>query len=169
MSNIVYQPSQTTHWKNLFASKTMLLGSHNLNEGEELVCQIKSVAIQKIRNTSGKEEQVPVCNFYNAPPMVLNITNTRTIASLYGDNYEGWTNQYIQVFATSVKAFGQQQMALRVRQVKPNVGQDTSGYEHQLRSCKSINELQSVFMGLPKHLKSALTPLKNEIKGKLNA
>jgi hypothetical protein len=169
MSNIVYQPSQTTHWKNLFASKTMLLGSHNLNEGEELVCQIASVAIQKIRNTSGKEEQVPVCNFFNAPPMVLNITNTRTIASLYGDNYEGWTNQYIQVFATSVKAFGQQQMALRVRQVKPNVGEDTSGYENQLRACQNLKELQSAFMALPAHLKPALAALKDEMKGKLNA
>ncbi|AUR82881.1 hypothetical protein NVP1029O_48 [Vibrio phage 1.029.O._10N.261.55.A7] len=167
--SVVYQPSQTTHWKNLFASKTMLLGSHNLNEGEELVCQIQSVAMQEIKNTSGKKENVPVCNFFNAPPMVLNITNTRTIASLYGDNYEGWTNQHIQVFATSVKAFGQQQMALRVRQVIPSVGEDTSGYEHQLRGCKSMSELQDVFMAIPKHLKNTLAPLKNEMKGKLNA
>ena len=78
MSNIVYQPSQTTHWRNLFESKTMLLGSHNLNEGEELVAQISNVAIQEIRNQNGKTEKVPVANFFNAPPMVLNITTSVT-------------------------------------------------------------------------------------------
>ena len=36
--SIIYEPSKTTHWRNLFESKSMLLGSHNLNEGEELVC-----------------------------------------------------------------------------------------------------------------------------------
>ena len=40
--SIVYEPSQTTHWKNLFPNKTMLLGSHNLNEGEELVATDRS-------------------------------------------------------------------------------------------------------------------------------
>jgi len=169
MSNLVYQPSQTTHWRNLFESKTMLLGSHNLNEGEELVAQINHVAIQEIRNTNGKKEKVPVIQFFNAPPMVLNITNTRTIASLYGDNYDGWCNQYIQVFATKVKAFGQEQMALRIRQSKPSVGEDTSGYEQQLRDCTDIGMLQNVFMAIPKHIKPKLNALKNEMKGKLNA
>ena len=169
MSNIVYQPSQTTHWRNLFESKTMLLGSHNLNEGEELVAQISNVAIQEIRNQNGKTEKVPVANFFNAPPMVLNITNTRTIASLYGDSYQGWEGKYIQIFATKVKAFGQEQMALRIRQTKPNVGEDTSEYEQQLRNCKNLKQLQDAYMKLPRHLKTTLAPVKDEMKGKLNA
>jgi hypothetical protein len=101
--------------------------------------------------------------------MVLNITNTITIASLYGDNYDQWANQYIQVFATSVKAFGRQQMALRVRQVKPNIGQDNSQHEKALRSCKNLGELQNVFMKLPANIKQAMTQVKNEMKEKLSA
>ena len=72
--SIVYEPSQTTHWKNLFPNKTMLLGSHNLNEGEELVATIDHVEMQSIRNQSGQNEEVPVITFINAPPMVMNIT-----------------------------------------------------------------------------------------------
>lgn len=168
MTQIIYKPSKTTHWKNLFANKTMLMGSHNLNEGEEIVCQIQSVGVQEIRDKKGKKEQVPVCNFYNAPPMVLNITNTRMIASLYGDNYDLWVNQHIQVFATKVKAFGQEQMALRVRQRKPNAGEDTSLQEAQLRACTSLQGLQSTYMSLPKHIKSQLSSVKNEMKGILS-
>ena len=164
MTNVVYQPSQTTHWKNLFESKTMLLGSHNLNEGEELVAQIKCVSIQKIRNQQGKDEHVPVCEFFNAPPMVLNITNTRVIASLYGDNYDQWANQYIQIFATMVRAFGANQMALRIRQKKPQVGVDVSQYEASIRSCKTIQELQKAFMDIPRELKPQLTAVKDEMK-----
>ena len=116
MSEIVYQPSQTTHWRNLFESKSMLLGSHNLNEGEELVAQIQTVSVQEIKNTNGKKEKVPVVNFFNAPPMVLNITNSKTIESLYGPYAHNWEGRYIQIFATKVKAFGLEQMALRIRQ-----------------------------------------------------
>jgi len=75
--SIIYQPSVTTHWRNLFESKSMLLGSHNLNEGEELVCEIQSTSIEVIKNKNGKDERVPVLCFNNAPPMVLNITNTK--------------------------------------------------------------------------------------------
>ncbi len=167
MSNLVYQPSQTTHWKNLFPNKSMLLGSHNLNEGEELVATISGVAIQKIKNKSGKDEMVPVVNFTNAPPFVLNITNAKTIASLYGDAHQNWVGQSIQLFATKVNAFGKQEMALRIRQKKPQVGIDLSGYESQLRSCKTMKELQDSFMAIPREIKPQLTKIKDEVKGAL--
>ena len=76
MSEIIYQPSVTTHWRNLFESKSMLLGSHNLNEGEELVCEITNTGIQTIKNKNGKDEQVPVILFKNAPPTLSTITST---------------------------------------------------------------------------------------------
>lgn len=168
MSNIIYEPSKTTHWRNLFESKSMLLGSHNLNEGEELIAQIQSVAVQEIKDQKGKAEKVPVITFFNAPPMVLNITNSQTIESLYGPYSHNWVNKYIQIFATKVKAFGKEQLALRIRQKIPTVGEDTGQYERKLKSCKSLSELQSVFMSLPKHLKTTLSPIKDEMKGKLN-
>lgn len=163
-ANVVYEPAVTTHWKNLFASKTMLLGSHNLNEGEELILQIASVAIEEIKNQNGKPERVPVIKFNNAPPMVLNITNARTIASLYGERHDYWIGRYIQLYSALIKVKGVEQTALRVKLIKPQVGVDFSAYEKQIRSCKDIQELQKVFMSLPREVRPKMNPIKDEMK-----
>jgi len=167
MTHIIYEPSHTTHWKNLFPSKTLLLGSHNLNEGEELVAEISNVEIQEIVNTNGQKERVPVVTFTNAPPMVLNITNSRTIATLYGELYDHWIGKRIQVFATQVKAFGEVTMALRIRNVIPADNEATGDIEAQLRACESMDELKKTFMDLPKHLKPQLEAVKDEMKASL--
>lgn len=169
MSNVVYEPSKTTHWRNLFESKTMLLGSHNLNDGEELIGQIANVSVQKIKGRKGEDQTVPVINFFNAPPMVLNITNTQTIASIYGDNYKGWEGKYIQIYATKVKAFGTEQMALRIRPTEPTTGYDLTQYQEALNQCKSMDDLKDVWLKIPKQLKPALEQIKNQVKGALNA
>ena len=167
MSSVIYQPSVTTHWRNLFESKSMLLGSHNINEGEELVCEISNTGIQTIKNKSGKDENVPVILFTNAPPMVLNITNTKTIAALYGDLYNQWVGKSIQVYATKVKAFGAVTTALRVRPVIPANSIDVKQYVDQLNACGSIDQLKQVFMGLPNNVKPELTSLKDTVKARL--
>ncbi len=167
MSNIIFQPSTTTHWRNLFESKSMLLGSHNLNEGEELVCEISNTGIQTIKNKNGKDENVPVILFTNAPPMVLNITNTKTIAALYGDLYDRWVGKSIQVYATKVKAFGAVTTALRVRPIIPANSNDLQQYVDQLNKCGNIEQLKQVFMSLPNHVKPELTSLKDTIKTQL--
>jgi len=167
--NIIYEASTTTHWKNLFAKKCMLLGSHNLNEGEELVLQIANVGISEIKNQNGKTEKVPVLQFNNCAPMVLNITNTRTIASMYGEHYDKWIGCYIQLFSAMIKVKGIQQSALRVRPKIPNVGIDTSQYEKQIRACKTMNELKNMFMSIPTSARGQLTALKDEMKGIINA
>lgn len=169
MTNLVFEPSKTTHWKNLFPKKMLLLGSQNLNEGEELIAQIKSVGIQEIVSTSGQKESVPVVIFENAPPMVLNITNSRTIACLYGENYDCWKGNSIQIYATQIRAFGQKQMALRIREAKPNINQNLEQHEIALKSCDNLVELQKVFMAIPKHLKPALSEIKDGMKNELSA
>lgn len=167
MTDIVYQPSVTTHWKNLFENKSMLLGSHNLNEGEELVCEITSVSIEKIKNQSGKDEQVPVVQFSNAPPMVLNITNTRTIAGLYGDLYDHWAGKLIQVYTTKIKAFGAMTTALRVRAVVPTNPNELGQYQQQLDSCQTMDQLKQCYMNLPNNIKSELAGYKDEVKKRI--
>lgn len=168
MTTVVYEPSHTTHWKNLFPSKTLLLGSHNLNEGEELIATMAEVQVQQIKNKDGKDESVPVVKFTNAPPMVLNITNTRTIASLYGPNYEQWKGRSIQVYATMVKAFGKNEMALRIREAIPDTNQDVSQYADALKSCTTLKDLQGAWLKIPKHLQPKLEAVKNEMKEACN-
>lgn len=162
--SVVYEPSATTHWKNLFPNKMLLLGSQNLNAGEELVAEIDSVEVQVIKSQKGDEEQVPVVKFTNAPPMVLNITNAKTIAGLYGNTYDLWKGRSIQVYAVPIKAFGQQTEALRVREAIPDTNQDLSAYEELLRECKSMDDLKKTFGELPKHLKPKLVQIKDEVK-----
>jgi len=168
MTQLVFEPSQTTHWKNLFPNKMLLLGSQNLNEGEELIAKIKAVHRQQVKDKNGKDEEVSVVQFENAPPMVLNITNARTIANLYGELYSNWVGCSLQIYATKVKAFGQEQMALRIREAIPNVGQDTTEYENALRACTTMADLQKVFMDTPKHIRPMITATKDEMKGKLS-
>ena len=36
VATLVFEPSATQHWKTLFPNKSAILGSHHLNEGEEL-------------------------------------------------------------------------------------------------------------------------------------
>lgn len=168
MTQLVFEPSHTTHWKNLFPNKMLLLGSQNLNQGEELIAKIKSVGLKEIKNTSGKTETVSVVEFENAPPMVLNITNAKTIANLYGELYSDWVGCSVQIYATKVKAFGQEQTALRIREAIPNTGQNTKKYEDTLRACTVMADLQDVFMKTPKHIRPMIAAVKDEMKGKLS-
>lgn len=168
-TRLVYEPSQTTHWKNLFPNKTMLLGSHNLNEGEELIATIDHVEMQSIKNPSGQNEEVPVMTFINAPPMVINITNVKTISSLYGPSYHKWKGQSIQIYAMMVKAFGSQVMGLRVRAAIPDTNENIDQYVRSLNKCTTMEELQQAFGLIPKHLKVRLSKDKDIMKKKIGA
>ncbi len=101
-TKLVYEASETTHWKNLFPNKMLLLGSQNLKAGEELIAEIASVEISAIKDQKGNDSRVPVVTFTNVAPMVLNITNTRILASLYGENYDAWVGKSIQIYATKI-------------------------------------------------------------------
>ena len=171
MTNIVYEPSETAHWKNLFPSKTMLLGSHNLNPGEEIIATIKSVETKgKIKSQTGKDEIVPIMHFQNSekiPPMVLNKTNTQTIASLYGDRYTDWYGKDIQLYSQKIKAFGKNVTALRVRNIIPNSNIDVGNYEKGIDKCKTLDELKEYFMNIPKHIRRKVEDIKDIKKEEL--
>ena len=165
---IVYEVSDTHHWKTLFPEKNMLLGSHNLNPGEELVAEIVSVNVSEILNQNGDKEQVPVATFTNAPPMVLNKTNCLVLEGLYGPVYDGWAGKSVQIYAAEVKAFGKHTLALRIQNKIPATGQDTSEHEAALKACKTMAELQEVYGSIPKHLKKPLSSLKDSMKGRVS-
>lgn len=172
---LIYQPSETTHWRNLFENKCMLLGSHNLNPGEELIAEIKSInANGTIKDKKGKDTIAAIISFTNCPDMVLNVTNTQTIAGLYGDYTEDWIGESIQIYATEVKAFGKLTNALRVREAKPDVNHDVTEYIDSLMNCENLEELKGAYIAIPKHLKGPKTDsgklinkTKDEMKDKL--
>jgi len=171
VTKIIYETHANGHWKELFASKNKILGGHNLADGEEICATIHSVGTDTVydKETKGNKDLV-VLHFQGGkiPPMALNVTNAETISMLYGKNYTGWQGKQILIHTAQVKAFGKVHDALRVRAKVPR-DDDFSEFEKKLREAKSIDDLRAVYMGMPKHAQGALSGLKDEIKGKLNA
>lgn len=112
---------EKTHWKKL--DNPDYLGAYALHPGQDLIVQIKSVGQEEVYNpTSNKKETCTVAHFTdrNIKPMILNVTNCKTISKLYDTPYiEDWQGKYIALYIAKVKAFGETVEALRVRSKIP--------------------------------------------------
>ena len=109
-----------THWKKL--TNPDYLGAYALEPGQDLVVTIKSVANELVASADGKKETCMVMRFVEeVKPMVLNATNSKTIAKLFKTPYiEQWAGRKIQLYVQKgVKAFGEVVDALRVRDFLP--------------------------------------------------
>lgn len=162
-AKIIYETSDTYHWKNLFESKCMLLGSHNLNPDEEIVVNIKGISQQEIINRKGKKQNVGILEFDGILPMVLNVTNCEILESMYTSSMQAWIGKPIQIYATECKDYGGgKTIGLRIRDKIPEV--DITDFEFQLRDCESMEELQETFLAFPEYIKSVVTTIKDEMK-----
>lgn len=111
--------AELTHWKKL--TNPDYLGAYALEPGKDLIVTIKSVANEIVTGADGKKETCSVMRFAeNVKPMVLNVTNSKTIAKLLKTPYvEQWAGRKIQIYVESVKAFGEVVDALRIRSFLP--------------------------------------------------
>lgn len=114
---------EKTHWKKL--DNPDYLGAYALQPGQDLIVQIKSVGQEEVYNpTNNKKEVCTVAHFTdrNIKPMILNVTNCKTISKLYDTPYiEDWQGKYIALYIAKVKAFGETVEALRVRNKIPTM------------------------------------------------
>lgn len=112
-----------THWKKL--ENPDYLGSYALQPGQDLTLQIKSVGQEDVYNVNNnKKETCTVAHFTDkgVKPMILNVTNCKTIAKIYDSPYiEDWIGKYITVYSAKVKAFGETVEALRIRPKVPSM------------------------------------------------
>ncbi len=112
-----------THWKKL--ENPDYLGAYALQPNQDLIVQIKSVGQEEVYNpTNSKKETCTVAHFVDQKikPMILNVTNCKTISKLYDTPYiEDWAGKYISVYIAKVKAFGETVDALRIRNKIPTV------------------------------------------------
>ena len=83
-------------------------------DGKDMVVTIKSIESEEF------EKVKPVAYFEENKPLILNLTNAKTIAKLYGENMEDWIGKRIQLFSTEVDFRGNQTLAVRVRLKKPD-------------------------------------------------
>ena len=102
----------------LMGKNPNFLGSWDLYDvsGKEITVSIKDIRDEQVINNAQKET-CTVCYFNeNIKPMILNLTNKKTITKLYRTKrVSQLKGKYIIIGYDKVKAFGKVSDALRVR------------------------------------------------------
>jgi len=110
-----------THWKKL--RNPNYIGSYELADGDgkynDLTVTIESVLKETVLGADGKSDQCMVAKLKENKPFILNATNAKVIAAMYGDFVEDWSGKKITLTVKRVKAFGAFHDALRVVPSKP--------------------------------------------------
>ncbi len=114
------------HWQLLYPST--YLGAADLR-GQDVTYTIRTLNVEELKGTDGKAQKVPLLYFTELDEagkkaglpadkikrMVLNKTNAKTIASLYGNDIEGWRGKRVTLFSATVSAYGEMKDAIRIR------------------------------------------------------
>lgn len=107
-----------THWKKL--NNPDYIGAYSLEPNQDLIVRIKSVKREIITSNGGKKEECTVAELVGQKPMILNVTNCRTIANIYNSPYvEDWVGKDITLFSSTTNLKGEQVECLRIRPTKP--------------------------------------------------
>lgn len=158
------------HWKN-YCDKEYL-GAHNLEIGEEFLLTIaRFEGEEMVQAADGTKSSKSVLYFKeDKPKMILNITNASIIAALYGNHPEDWIGKQVQIYSASVKAFGKQQDALRVRDFIPKIEVDVVEYGQKMDVAKNVEELKTIWAAFPVSVRNneEMIALKDRIKARLS-
>lgn len=149
MSKIITKKikSQNRHWKN-FIDKDYL-GSHNLEQGEEMLLTIaRFEGEENIKTKDGEKVKMVLYFNENVQKMILNITNANTLTSLYSSHPEDWVGKKVSVHSVKVKAFGSTVDALRIRDIIPVMDVDTDKSKELLSLSENLDELKANWVKL---------------------
>jgi hypothetical protein len=80
-----------------------------------VLATIKNVTVEEV----SEGEDKPILNFLgDLKPMVLNRTNSTTVAELYGEDTDHWTGKPVVLFSTKVQFQSKLVDAIRIRAPK---------------------------------------------------
>lgn len=127
-----------THWKLL--TNPDYIGAYWLPEGQDVTVTIDYVVREMITGTGGKKEECTVAHLRDVKPFILNATNSKTIAKLYGPYIEDWAGQRITLFASTAKLAGDTVECLRIR---PKVAEKVAGPITDARLDKAIESIKA--------------------------
>lgn len=127
-----------THYKRLMNPD--YIGAYSLNESEDLTVVIAHVAREVITGSGGKKEECTVAHLKGQKPMILNSTNQKSIAKLYGPYIEDWAGKPITLFASTTKLAGDTVECLRIR---PTVAQRQKPPITDDRLSKAVDEIKA--------------------------
>lgn len=108
------------HWRNLTDMEH--LRAECFFPKERKVLTIKDVKSEKVNDGKGNTESKPVAYFEEEGilPLVLNVTNCKTIEKLYKTGITSeWVGKKIQIFATKTKVGGEMVPCIRIENVVP--------------------------------------------------
>lgn len=107
------------HYRRMFPDDPYM-GAWDLEGRETVVVTIERITIEVLKNNTGKDERKPVAHFKGAQKgMVLNKTNCKTIAALYGPDTDKWVGERVELKVQEVTAFGGTHACLRVVPRRP--------------------------------------------------
>ena len=109
---------QMNHVDLLFPSK--YLRAADLGE-KDAVVEISAIDPRhQLRRADNTTEEKPVVSMKGTDKLwVLNKTNAKTIARLYGKRPREWIGKRVTLYPTEVAAFGKQHETIRVRETVP--------------------------------------------------
>jgi hypothetical protein len=102
-----------THWKRLI--NPAFLGAYSLDPGKDKTVIIDHVVREMITSNGGKKEECSVCYLKGDKPLILNATNSKSVAALYGPYVEDWAGQQITLYAATTRLAGETVECLRIR------------------------------------------------------
>lgn len=102
-----------THWKQLVDPR--YIGAYALPNGDDITVTIERVQLENITMMGGKKEDHTICHIKDQKPMILNVTNSKSIHKLYGPFIEDWAGKQITLFASTAKMSGEMVECLRIR------------------------------------------------------
>ena len=113
------QDNTKTQWKLLINPE--YIGAYWLAPGEDSTVIIDYVRRENVIGTGGKKEECTVAHLKgDIKPFILNVTNSKSIAKLYGPFIEDWAGKPITLFASTTKLAGDTVECLRIRPVVAN-------------------------------------------------
>jgi len=157
---------EKTHWKKLI--NLNYIGAYSLNN-KDLKVVITNVKKEVVIGDGGKKEECIIAYLKDQKPMVLNRTNCKTIAKIYGTPLiEDWIGKEITIYPTTTKVAGEIVECLRIRQVIPTDNKSKIEEEcNLLRSCSTIEGLKTVYNSLKFKNDINIINTKDEMKLKL--
>lgn len=107
------------HFKKFFDNE--FVGSWDIPPGRDVVLEIASVQADKVKGPRGEQKKPSLSFTRGKKKLLLNATNARTIAGLYGAYTEKWIGKPIALYATTTEAFGESVECVRVRPTIPKL------------------------------------------------
>lgn len=86
-----------TDYRSLYGKEWV--GAYDLHDGKDTIVTITAVTGGELTSVGGRKSKKPVLSIKGtAKKLAINVTNGRTIATMYGKHIEGWIGKKIALY-----------------------------------------------------------------------